>query len=41
MNKKHTKKRISDQDREIGKTRIFIILGMIIVGLAIAIYKIQ
>jgi hypothetical protein len=36
--KKNGKSGLSDRDRELGKSRLYIIFGMIIVGLAIAIY---
>ena len=31
---------LTQSDRELGKNRIYIILGMIIIGLAIAIYRV-
>jgi len=44
MSKKSSRrftKTLSPEDRELGKKRIYIIVGMIIIGLAIAIYNMQ
>ncbi len=44
MSKKSAKKvknGLSQDEKELGKNRIYIILGMIVVGLAIAIYRVQ
>lgn len=44
MSKKSSKKvksGLTQNEKELGKNRIYIILGMIVVGLAIAIYRIQ
>lgn len=39
--KKSHKASLTTADREIGKQRIFILIGMIILGLAVAIYNMQ
>ena len=39
--KKTAKASLTAADREIGKQRIFILLGMIVLGLAVAIYNMQ
>ncbi len=39
--KKSPKSSLTRDEREMGKNRIYIILGMIVVGLAIAIYRIN
>lgn len=39
--KKAQKNHLSSADREIGRNRIYLILGMIALGLAIAIYRLQ
>ena len=36
--KKNSKSGLTQRDREIGKFRLYIIIGMIVVGLAIAIF---
>ena len=44
MSKKSSRKNgthLTAEEKELGKKRIYIILGMIVIGLAIAIYKIQ
>ncbi len=39
--KKPHKATLTTEDREIGKQRIFILLGMIVLGLAVAVYNMQ
>ncbi len=43
MSKKSVRKAkgLTQDEKELGKNRIYIILGMIVVGLAIAIYRIN
>lgn len=44
MSKKSTHKNshhLTAEQKELGKKRIYIIIGMIIIGLALAIYKMQ
>jgi hypothetical protein len=43
MSKKSMKHKhvLSSEDKAVGKTRIYIILGMIVVGLALALYRIN
>jgi uncharacterized membrane protein YczE len=43
MSKKSSQKAhgLSVQEKELGKKRIYIIIGMIIIGLAVAIYSMQ
>lgn len=44
MSKKSSKKAknsLTQEEKELGKNRVYIIVGMIIIGLAIAIYKMQ
>jgi uncharacterized membrane protein YczE len=44
MSKKSSRKHsnsLSPEEKELGKKRIYIILGMIIIGLAVAIYNMQ
>lgn len=35
------KSQLSAQERELGKKRIYLIIGMIVAGLAVALYNIQ
>jgi len=39
--KKPHKATLTNEDREIGKQRIYILLGMIVLGLAVALYNMQ
>lgn len=44
MSKKSSRqfnRKLTPEERELGKKRIYIIVGMIIIGLAVAIYNMQ
>ena len=40
-NKKAVKSHLTEEDKRIGKTHIYILIGMIIIGLAIGLYYMQ
>jgi hypothetical protein len=40
-NNKKVKSHLSVEDKKLGKTHVYILLGMIVIGIAIGLYRMQ